>query len=40
MRKAVAAFREMRNLSGGEQIDERLWRALSQNDGEPVLVNH
>jgi lipoprotein-anchoring transpeptidase ErfK/SrfK len=37
-RKAVSAYREMRGLGGGEQIDERLWRALTDNDHEPVLV--
>jgi hypothetical protein len=39
-RKAVAAYGEMRGLGGGEQIDERLWRALIENDKEPVLTNH
>ena len=37
-RKAVIAFREMRGLGGGEQIDERLWRALADNDQEAALV--
>jgi lipoprotein-anchoring transpeptidase ErfK/SrfK len=39
-RKAVAAFREMRRLGGGEQIDERLWRALADNDREAALVTY
>ena len=39
-RKAVVAFREMRNLGGGEQIDERLWRALTENDREMALVTY
>jgi lipoprotein-anchoring transpeptidase ErfK/SrfK len=39
-RKAIAAYREMRGLGGGEQIDERLWRALVENDQEPVLTTY
>jgi lipoprotein-anchoring transpeptidase ErfK/SrfK len=39
-RKAVAAFREMRGLSGGEQIDERLWRALADKDREAALITY
>jgi lipoprotein-anchoring transpeptidase ErfK/SrfK len=39
-RKAVAAFRETRGLSGGDQIDERLWRALADNDREATLVTY
>jgi hypothetical protein len=39
-RKAVIAFREMRGLGGGEQIDERLWRALADNDREAALVTY
>ena len=39
-RKAVIAFREMRGLGGGEQIDERLWHALADNDREAVLVTY
>ena len=39
-RKAVIAFREMRGLGGGEQIDERLWRALVDNDREAALVTY
>jgi hypothetical protein len=35
-RKAGAAFREMRG--GGEQVDERLWRALADKENEPALV--
>ena len=38
MRKAVAAFREMRRLGRGEQVDEQVWRALTEKDREPVLV--
>jgi peptidoglycan hydrolase-like protein with peptidoglycan-binding domain len=37
-RKAVAAFRDMRSLGGGEQVDDRLWRALADKDNEPALV--
>jgi len=39
-RKAVAAFREMRRLGGGEQIDEWLWRALADTDREAALVTY
>jgi lipoprotein-anchoring transpeptidase ErfK/SrfK len=39
-RKAVAAFREMRGLGRGEQIDEKLWRALVENDQEPALTTY
>jgi lipoprotein-anchoring transpeptidase ErfK/SrfK len=39
-RKAVAAYREMRGLDRGEQIDERLWRALVENDQEPALTTY
>ena len=39
-RKAVAAFREMRSLPSGEKIDETLWRTLSKNDAEAVLVSY
>jgi len=39
-RKAVIAFREMRGLGGGDQIDERLWHALADNDREAVLVTY
>jgi hypothetical protein len=39
-RKAVAAYREMRGLGRGEQIDEKLWRALVQKDQEPALITY
>jgi lipoprotein-anchoring transpeptidase ErfK/SrfK len=39
-RKAVAAYREMRNLGAGERIDEQLWRALRDSDEEPVLKTY
>jgi lipoprotein-anchoring transpeptidase ErfK/SrfK len=39
-RKAVAAYREMRGLGRGEQIDEKLWRALVENDQEPALTTY
>ena len=39
-RKAVAAFRQMRALGSGEQLDERLWRALTENDTEPALITY
>jgi peptidoglycan hydrolase-like protein with peptidoglycan-binding domain len=36
--KAVAAYRQMRGLGRGDQIDEALWRALAENDREPALT--
>jgi lipoprotein-anchoring transpeptidase ErfK/SrfK len=39
-RKAIVAFREMRDLGGGEQIDQRLWQALIDQDRDPVLVRY
>src|SRR5262245_61096205 len=39
-RKAVAAFREMKGLGGSDRIDERLWRALIENDSGPILVTY
>ena len=40
LRKAVAAFREMQRLGRGEQVDEQVWRALTEKDREPVLVRY
>ncbi len=40
MGKAVAAFRRMRGLGRGEQVDEEVWRALTEKDSAPVLVNY
>lgn len=40
MRKAVAAFRQMRGLGRGEQVDKEVWRALTENDSAPVLVSY
>ena len=37
-RKAIGAYRQMRGLSGGEQIDAQLWRALNGSDANPALV--
>jgi lipoprotein-anchoring transpeptidase ErfK/SrfK len=39
-RKAVAAYREMRGLGHGEQIDEKLWRALVEGDQQPALTTY
>jgi peptidoglycan hydrolase-like protein with peptidoglycan-binding domain len=39
-RKAVAAFREMQSLPPGEKIDETLWRTLTKDDMEAVLVSY
>jgi hypothetical protein len=40
MRKAVAAFRQMRGLGRGQQVDEEVWRALTENDSAPVLAGY
>src|SRR3954465_3620293 len=37
-RKAVAAYREMRGLGRGEQIDAQLWRGLVEGDQQPALI--
>jgi lipoprotein-anchoring transpeptidase ErfK/SrfK len=39
-RKAVAAYREMRGLGRGEQIDAKLWRALVGGDQQPALTTY
>ena len=39
-RKAVAAFREMQSLPPGEKIDQTLWRTLTKDDMEAVLVSY
>ena len=39
-RKAITAYREMRGLRSGEQIDENLWRALAENDQEPAITTY
>ena len=39
-RKALVAYREMRGLTGGEKIDEQLWRTLSKNDQQPALITY
>jgi lipoprotein-anchoring transpeptidase ErfK/SrfK len=40
MRKAVASFRQIQGLGQGEQVDEQLWRALTEKDNKPVLVRY
>jgi lipoprotein-anchoring transpeptidase ErfK/SrfK len=40
MRKAVAAFREMQDLGRGDQVDEQVWRTLTEKDSEPALVRY
>jgi lipoprotein-anchoring transpeptidase ErfK/SrfK len=39
-RKAIIAFREMRDISAGERIDQELWQALVDQDSAPVLVRY
>src|SRR5215510_123841 len=39
-RKAIAAFREMRGLASGEQIDQQVWHAFTENDHEPTLLTY
>jgi lipoprotein-anchoring transpeptidase ErfK/SrfK len=40
LHKAIAAFREMRGLGTGQQLDGPVWRALADNDSEPALVTY
>jgi hypothetical protein len=39
-RKAIVAFREMRDLGAGERIDQQLWQALVEQDRDPALVRY
>src|SRR5262245_15180062 len=39
-RKAIVAYREMRDLSAGDRIDEPLWQALVDQDRDSVLVRY
>jgi peptidoglycan hydrolase-like protein with peptidoglycan-binding domain len=39
-RKAVAAYREMRGLGRGDQIDQKLWSALVEADQRPALTTY
>jgi peptidoglycan hydrolase-like protein with peptidoglycan-binding domain len=39
-RKAIAAYAEMKGLEPTEQLTEQLWRAISESDAEPALVNY
>jgi lipoprotein-anchoring transpeptidase ErfK/SrfK len=39
-RKAIIAFREMRDLGAGERIDQQLWQALVDQESAPVLVRY
>ena len=39
-RKAIVAFREMRDLRAGERIDQQLWQALVEQDRAPALVRY
>src|SRR5262245_20944025 len=40
IRKAIVAFREMRDLGAGERIDQQLWRALVDQDSGPILIRY
>lgn len=37
-RKAVAQFRRQEKLGEGDQLDEAAWSALTQGDGQPVVI--
>src|SRR4029453_16331170 len=39
-RKAIAAYEEMKGLEPTEQLTEQLWRAITESDAEPALVNY
>jgi lipoprotein-anchoring transpeptidase ErfK/SrfK len=39
-RKAVSAYREMKDLPRGERVDEALWRSLTQADDRPALKTY
>jgi len=39
-RKAIAAYAEMKGLEPTEQLTEQLWRAITESDAEPALVNY
>jgi len=39
-RKAIAALQEIRGLGDGQEPDERMLRALVENDREPALVKY
>src|SRR5262245_14761243 len=39
-RKAIAALQEIRGLDDGQEPDERMLRALVENDREPALVKY
>jgi lipoprotein-anchoring transpeptidase ErfK/SrfK len=38
--KAIAAFRDLRGLQPGDQVDEQVWHALTDGDSEPALVTY
>jgi peptidoglycan hydrolase-like protein with peptidoglycan-binding domain len=39
-RKAIAAFKIMNGLEPNDEIDEQLWRIITERDKEPALVNY
>src|SRR5262245_6102723 len=38
--KAIAAFRELKGLESNDQVDDELWRTLTQAASEPALVTY
>jgi peptidoglycan hydrolase-like protein with peptidoglycan-binding domain len=39
-RKAIEAFRELKGLGPKDLLDEQLWRVLTQENSDPVLVTY
>jgi hypothetical protein len=39
-RKAIAAYVEMKGLEPTEEFTEQLWRAVTESDADPALVNY
>ena len=39
-RKAIAAYAEMKGLEPTDQVTEEVWRAITESDSEPALVNY
>src|SRR5262249_3572149 len=40
IRKAIAAYAEMKGIQLSEQVSEQLWRMITESDSEPVLVSY
>ena len=39
-RKAIAAYAEMKDFEPTEEVTEKVWRAITESDSEPALVNY